>query len=285
MFEVSLLKTKTDKLKEYKKAEIVFKEGSSGNRMFIIYSGKIRLYTEAPGKEVTLAIIGPGDFFGEMALIDSSPRTATAVAEETAKLLPLNQNEFMDMLKAHPDFSFIVIQNLCLRLRERWDLYRKMGPGEHKKKGQIELVLKSIHLDEINNALKFLQDQTKKERLDSEMKIVSNVSQFITPYLEKLAGSKLDGQQREWLSVVEANLNNIVSPFMGRMPYYSGMTPMELQIANLIKTGKTTKEISSLLNLSTTTIDFHRNNIRSKLGLINQKKSLRSHLMSISTEE
>ena len=135
-----------------------------------------------------MAIIGPGDFFGEMALIDSSPRTATAVAEETAKLLPLNQNEFMDMLKAHPDFSFIVIQNLCLRLRERWDLYRKMGYRRvTKREGQIELVLKSIHLDEINNALKFLQDQTKKERLDSEMKIVSNVNQFITPYLEKLA--------------------------------------------------------------------------------------------------
>jgi DNA-binding CsgD family transcriptional regulator len=102
------------------------------------------------------------------------------------------------------------------------------------------------------------------------MKIVSNVNQFVTPYLEKLASSKLDDQQREWVSVIESNLNNIISPFMGRMPYYTGLTPMELQISNLIKAGKTTKEISSLLNLSTTTIDFHRNNIRT-LCLFQQK--------------
>ena len=189
MFEVSLLKTKTDKLKEYKKAEIVFQRRQPGQQdVHHLFRGDQALHRGAGQGSHFGHDRARGFFRGEMALIDSSPRTATAVAEETTKLLPLNQNEFMDMLKTHPDFSFIVIQNLCRRLRERWDLYRKMGAGEsQKERTDRELVLKSIHLDEINNALKFLQDQTKKERLDSEMKIVSNVSQFITPYLEKLA--------------------------------------------------------------------------------------------------
>lgn len=285
MLEISLLKFTPDKLKEFKKSEIIFKEGSSGTKMYVIFSGRIRLFTEEPGREVTLALIGPGEFFGEMALIDESPRSATAVADEDSTLLVLDQSQFFDLIKSSPDFAFLLIQNLSKRLRERWDLYDKLKSAEPHKNATMKLVLKPFHLDEFSNALNFLQNQIKKDRLASEMKIISNVKQLITPYIEKLAASRLDSRQREWLSVIESNLNQIIAPFIGKVPLISNLTPAELQIADLIKDGRTSKEISSLLNLSTTTIDFHRNNIRSKLGLKNQKTSLRVHLLNLSREE
>lgn len=285
MLEVSLLKFTPDKLKEYKKSEIIFKEGASGTKMYVIFSGRIRLFTEEPGRELTLAYIGPGEFFGEMALIDESPRSATAVADEDSKLLVLDQPEFLNMIKSSPDFAFLLIQNLSKRLRERWDLYNKLKNAEPNKKTKMELVLKPFHMDEFSNALNFLQNQIKKDRIASEMKIVSNVKQLVKPYVEKLAASRLDDRQKEWLSVIDANLDQIIAPFIGKVPLIANLTPAELQIASLIKDGKTSKEISSLLNLSTTTIDFHRNNIRSKLGLKNQKTSLRVHLLNLSKED
>lgn len=284
MFEISLLKFKPSDLKEFGKSEVIFEEGSFGSKMYFIFSGTVRIFTINPGREVTLGIIGPGEFFGEMALIDSSPRSATAVAEEDAKLLAVDKNQFMELIRTNPEFALLIIQNFSRRLRERWDLYQKMQAAS-RKKGQMELVLKSVHLDEINNALKFLRDQMKKDRIDSEIKIVSNVKQFVSPYIEKLALSRLDEQQKEWLSVIESNLNQIISPYIGSMPLKVSLTPTELQVANLIKDGKTSKEVSNLLNLSTTTVDFHRNNIRSKLGLTNRKTSIRAHLLSMGGED
>jgi DNA-binding CsgD family transcriptional regulator len=107
----------------------------------------------------------------------------------------------------------------------------------------------------------------------------------VFPYLERLRNSKLDARQNECLSVIETNLNNIIAPFMQNLSIASSnLTHTEMKVANLIKDGKTTKEIADLLNLSPSTVDFHRNNIRSKLGLKNKKESLKAHLLSMSRE-
>ena len=145
----------------------------------------------------------------------------------------------------------------------------------------MELTIKSVNLEEINVALKVLLNQMKRERLDSEAKVVANVQELVFPYLERLRNSKLDARQNECLSVIETNLNNIIAPFMQNLSIASSnLTHTETKVANLIKDGKTTKEIADLLNLSPSTVDFHRNNIRSKLGLKNKEESLKAHLLS-----
>jgi len=109
-----------------------------------------------------------------------------------------------------------------------------------------------------------------------------NVREMIEPYLEKLKKTKLDDMQKTYLGIIESNLNDIISPFVcGVSINLLNLTPTELQVANLVKQGKTTKEIASILNLSAKTIEFHRDNIRKKLGIKNRKINLRTHLLSL----
>ena len=274
------------KIREYRKSEVIFVEGSTGVEMYIVYSGKVRLSTKEPGREITLATIGSGEFFGEMAVIDSAFRTATAIADEdNTKLVIINQKKFREIVRDNPEFTMTIMQHLCRRLRNRWTLYEQMRKGDTATGGKMELTIKSLNLEEINVAVKILLNQMKRERMDSEAKIVSNVQELVLPYLENLRNSRLDAQQKECLSVIETNLNNIIVPFMQNLSIASSnLTHTEMKVANLIKDGKTTKEIADLLNLSASTVDFHRNNIRSKPGLKNKGESLKARLLELSRE-
>jgi DNA-binding CsgD family transcriptional regulator len=92
----------------------------------------------------------------------------------------------------------------------------------------------------------------------------------------------LHPEQVSYVDIVETNLNDILSPFLQKMSMkYSNFTPTEIQVANLIKAGKTSKEIADTMNVSTGTIDTHRNNIRTKLKLNRKKMNLRAYLNSL----
>jgi CRP-like cAMP-binding protein len=76
------------------------------------------------GREVTLATLGSGEFFGEMALVDSSPRTAKAIAaEDNTRLVTLDQDKFLYLVGQQPAFALTIMHELCRRIRERWILY------------------------------------------------------------------------------------------------------------------------------------------------------------------
>jgi DNA-binding CsgD family transcriptional regulator len=92
----------------------------------------------------------------------------------------------------------------------------------------------------------------------------------------------LDERQQAYASILETNLNDIVSPFCQSLSSkYLSLTPAEIQVANLVKQGRTAKEIAELLNLSASTVEFHKANIRKKIGIKNTKANLRSHLLSL----
>ena len=114
-------------------------------------------------------------------------------------------------------------------------------------------------------------------------KLQTNINDLVIPYLERLKQTSLDDRHKKYVDVLESNLSDILSPFMNTfLAAHKRLTPQEIQIVDLIKKGKNTKEIAELLNASTSTIATHRNNIRKKMNLRNAKVNLRTHLLSIS---
>ena len=145
-----------------------------------------------------------------------------------------------------------------------------------------ELMDRTTNLQEVNTALKVLLKKRDEDKKKLEKKVLLNVGEMVEPYLNKLKKTKLNDIQRTYLGIIESNLNDIISPFVcGVSINLLNFTPTELQVANLVKQGKTTKEIASILNLSAKTIEFHRDNIRKKLGIKNRKINLRTHLLSL----
>jgi PAS domain S-box-containing protein len=149
------------------------------------------------------------------------------------------------------------------------------------RKRERELKMKSSSLQEVNTALKVLIAQREGDQKEVEEKILNNVKELLLPYLEKLKKTKMTDFQLSHVRVIETNLDNIISPFLKNLhSKYLNLTPKETRVATLVKEGRTTKEIADLLGMSVAAVEFHRNNIRRKLGLRNKKANLVSHLAS-----
>lgn len=142
---------------------------------------------------------------------------------------------------------------------------------------------KTRRLEEFNAALKVLLKQREEDRRELEESILHNVKSLIAPYLEKLRKSRLSEDQMTYLTILKSHIEGLTSPFTKRLSQkYLGLTSLEIQAANLIKEGKTSKEIAETLCVSENTVSSHRFHIRTKLGLRNKKVNLRSYLKSLS---
>jgi PAS domain S-box-containing protein len=163
------------------------------------------------------------------------------------------------------------------------DITDRKRAEEILKKRERELEIKSRNLEELNTALKVLLRQREKDKDELEEQVLANVKQLAMPYIERLKKSRLKDKEADHVNILELNLLNIISPFSNKLSSkYIKLTPKEIQIANLIKEGKTSKDTAELLNISPGTVEFHRENIRRKLNLKNKKDNLRSYLLTLS---
>jgi len=153
---------------------------------------------------------------------------------------------------------------------------------EALKKHQDILEDKNQSLEEANIALKVLIRQREKDKAEMEKKFLTNVKTFVLPYIQKLKQGQLSEKDRTLVGIVDDHLNDIISPLMQTLSNAGVMlTPQEMQVAFLVKEGKTTSEIADILFVSEATISFHRKNLRDKLGLKNRQTNLRSFLLSM----
>jgi PAS domain S-box-containing protein len=173
-----------------------------------------------------------------------------------------------------------VVSNDILIMFNDLTVRKEVEKALRKREGELES--KSVNLEEANTALKVLLAHRDEDKRALENAILTNVKELVSPYIDKLRVSRLTDNQRTYLSIVETGLQDIISPFLQKMTGgCERFTPTEIQVANFIKNGKTSKEIGEILNISRGTVDTHRNNIRSKLGLRNKGMNLRSHLLTL----
>jgi CRP-like cAMP-binding protein len=100
----------------YPAGAVLFSEGDPGKHMYVIQSGRVQLTRRLRGKEVHLATLPPGEFFGEMAIINNQPRSASATVIEEAHLLVLDARTFEAMIRGNAEIALRMIKKLSLRL-------------------------------------------------------------------------------------------------------------------------------------------------------------------------
>jgi PAS domain S-box-containing protein len=150
----------------------------------------------------------------------------------------------------------------------------------HFKEVEQELKNQSSRLEEMNTAMKVLIEHRERELGQLEKTVLENINKLVIPYLEK-AGKVLNkSDSNSLIDIALTNLETVAKPFAKRLSMEK-LSPTELQVANLIKNGKTTKEIAGVMNISTNTVMTHRYNIRKKLGLLKEKSNMYTYLQSL----
>jgi len=150
-------------------------------------------------------------------------------------------------------------------------------------KREEELGAKTRELEEVNTALKVLLKRREEDRKETEETISSNIRDLVLPHLSKLKKRMPGAREKSQINTIESILKGIISPFTQKLSSRMlNLTPKEIQVANLIRDGKTTKEIAEHLDVSKSAIDTHRHHIRQKLGLKNKRVNLTTYLHSLS---
>ncbi len=167
------------------------------------------------------------------------------------------------------------ILGIVTDITERKHAEKKLREKDEKLEQQAR------NLEEMNAALKILLEQRDKEKADIKENLLISIKKLISPYIEKLQKNRLDEESITYVNIIKSNLEEIIAPISDTLSSkLIGLTPTEIQVANLIKQGMTSKEIASMLNVSPKAVSFHRGNIRKKLGLWNKKVNLYTYLQS-----
>lgn len=133
-----------------------------------------------------------------------------------------------------------------------------------------------------NTALKAMLSEYESKLSDLQKTILNDINTTVRPILDELAGTNLSPRQRSIVAILKSNLDDIATPLSRRtLLDNSQLTPAELRVVNLIQQGKSTKRIAAIMGVATSTVDFHRLNIRRKLNLTQKGVPLKSYLKTL----
>nr|MBF0223597.1 hypothetical protein [Desulfobulbaceae bacterium] len=126
--------------------------------------------------------------------------------------------------------------------------------------------------------IKQLSDAQTEERKGN----MPNLKELVMPNSDQLEGILDSPTERAYLENIMLNLNRVTSPFAKELSQLKcGLSPKEIQVADLIRIGLSNKESAIQMNVTKSTVEFHRDNLRKKLGLKHKKKNLRAYLMAM----
>jgi len=116
--------------KEYKEGEVIFRQGETGDCMFVIQTGEVEALAESDGKELRLRTMGPNDFFGEMALFEKDVRTATIRATKPTRVLTIDKKNFLGGIHEDPSLAYRMVQTMSHRIRDLTDRLARYEENE-----------------------------------------------------------------------------------------------------------------------------------------------------------
>ena len=156
----------------------------------------------------------------------------------------------------------------------------KLANGIDRNKQGTQSPHASGAIDKTGMATQEPSRQREKDKSDFAETIVSNIKELIFPHVKKLRKSGLSLEQTNTMDIIETNLKKLISPIIGKMQTL-GLTAREITVASFLREGKTTNQIAELLGVSQKAVEFHRHNIRKKLGLSRKKTNLSAYLLSM----
>ncbi len=190
--------------------------------------------------------------------------------------------EFIDIEVSQ---NFLEIDNQRIFFYFFSDISERKNSETQLRERERELEVQSQNLEEANVALRVLLKRIETDKKSLEEDVLFNIKDMIFPYIEKLKKTGLSSLQLSYVNVMLSNLKDVISSFPNHLSYkYTDLIPAEIQIANLIKQGKSSKEVSEVLGLSPRTVEAHRRNMRKKLGIRSHGTNLRTYLVSINNE-
>ena len=120
-------------LRTFGNGDVIFGEGSVGKHMYVVVSGRVDIRMKAGDGEAGVATLGKGELFGEMALVDSLPRSASAIAVgDDTSVVEIDHAQFAYLVGQQPAFALIILKALSLRLRDQMEINRGL-PGKERE--------------------------------------------------------------------------------------------------------------------------------------------------------
>ena len=192
----------------------------------------------------------------------------------------------MELKKYREELEVIVTDRTNELTETNRRLVQEVEQKEFMKKAielnEKELKERALKLEETNITMSVLMKKMETERKEIEENVMFKIRELIFPYIDKLRNSRLTSQQKNSLDLIKSNLKDVLSPITHMYSTkYLKLTPKELQIAELVKEGKSSKDIGDVLGISKRTVEFHRDSIRKKIGLKERKINLRTYLMTM----
>lgn len=155
----------------YTEGEVIFKEGDEGDQMYVVQAGNVKITRNTPSGDLTIAVLSTGEIFGEMALFDRLPRSATAVAFNEARILSIDKKKFFQTISRDPTLVFKILEYMSQRIRRineeisklknsRYDFFNIFTNTEETCKYILEEARNIIPAD--NGSIMLIDDEEKK---------------------------------------------------------------------------------------------------------------------------
>lgn len=129
---------------EYSNGDLVFAEGSPGDYLYVVAEGGVAVRKHGEVVDTVIAEFGPGDMFGEMALVDARPHSAQATAVGDTRVQVYDRESFLDSLEHDPELALRVIESLALRLRNTTDKLQQIATQHVLDRTEMILVQKAV---------------------------------------------------------------------------------------------------------------------------------------------